>query len=310
MEVLSKPNVLVLLATYNGGIWLDEQINSILDQSDVCVKILVSDDQSDDESPQILSNFSKSNPNIDVILDNDRSGSAGQNFLQLIRNCDYHDFDYIAFSDQDDVWLKNKLSAGIECLENSCASGYSSSTLAFWESGNEKLITQSNKVRKFDFLFEGAGQGCTFIIKRNFYSYVQKFCIDNESITKNFYYHDWLVYILARANGNHWFFDDRSFIRYRQHISNETGARGSIEAVKSRLSLIASGWYKRQIEVALEISKLTTRKIKNLEEFENIFARTGSFRRRLILARFFILKGRRKTTDRLALVFSALLGWI
>ena len=310
MEVLSKPNVLVLLATYNGVIWLEEQLNSIFDQSDVCVKILVSDDQSDDESPQFLSNFIKSNPNIEMILDNDRSGSAGQNFFQLIRNCDYKDFDYIAFSDQDDVWLKNKLSSGIECIENTSACGYSSSTMAFWESGKKKLITQSKDVRKFDFLFEGAGQGCTFILKHDFFTYVQKFCIDNESITKKFYYHDWLVYILARSNGNDWFFDDRSFIRYRQHASNDTGARGSIEAVKSRLSLIASGWYKRQIEVALEISKLTTKKRKNLEEFEKIFTRTGSLHRRLILARFFILKGRRKTTDRLALVFSALLGWI
>lgn len=310
MEVLSKPNVLVLLASYNGGMWLVEQLNSIFDQSDVCVKILVSDDQSDDESPQFLSNFIKSNPNIDMILDNDRSGSAGQNFFQLIRNCDYKDFDYIAFSDQDDVWLKNKLSSGIECLQNSYACGYSSSTMAFWESGKEKLITQSKEVREFDFLFEGAGQGCTFILKRDFFSYVQKFCIENEGTTKKFHYHDWLVYILSRSIGNNWFFDNRSFIKYRQHTSNDTGARGSVRAVKSRLSLIASGWYKRQIEVALEISKLTTTKRANLEEFEKIFTKTGSLYRRLILAKFFIFKGRRKATDRLVLVFSALLGWI
>lgn len=310
VKEFSNPRVLILLAVYNGRIWLEEQLKSISTQCDVTIKILISDDNSTDGSKEWLIKSMKGNDDISMIAKSKRSGSAGQNFLHLIRNCDFEDYDYIAFSDQDDVWFENKLSSGVECLQNSRACGYSSSATAFWESGKEKLITQSRDVRKFDFLFEGAGQGCTFILKQDFFSLVQKFCIENESITKKFYYHDWLVYILARSNGNDWFFDDRSFIRYRQHASNDTGARGSIEAVKSRLSLIASGWYKHQIEVALEISKLTTKNRRGLEEFENIFSKSGSLHRRLSLATFFILKGRRKTTDRLALVFSALMGWI
>lgn len=298
------------MTTYNGSLWLEQQLNSILAQCDVRVKILVSDDQSDDESPQLLSKFVKENANVEEIINNDRNGSAGQNFFNLIRNCDCKDFDYVAFSDQDDVWLKNKLSSGIECIENSFACGYSSSTMAFWESGKEKLITQSKKIRELDFLFEGAGQGCTFIMKNNFFSYVQEFCINNKSVTEKFYYHDWLVYILSRSNDNDWFFDDRSFIKYRQHTSNDTGARGSIRAVKSRLGLIASGWYKRQVEVALKISILTNKKMPELEEFDKVFYRNGSFYRRLTLARFFIFSGRRKTIDRLVLVFSSLLGWL
>lgn len=310
MKEVGNPRVLILLAVYNGRAWLEEQLKSISTQCDVTLKILISDDNSIDGSKEWLIKLMKSNDDISMISKSKSSGSAGQNFFHLIRNCDLEDFDYIAFSDQDDVWLKNKLFSGIECLQNSYACGYSSSTMAFWESGKEKLITQSKEVREFDFLFEGAGQGCTFILKRDFFSYVQKFCIENESTTKKFHYHDWLVYILSRSIGNNWFFDNRSFIKYRQHTSNDTGARGSVRAVKSRLSLIASGWYKRQIEVALEISKLSTTKVANLEEFEKIFTRTGSLYRRLILAKFFILKGRRKTTDRLVLVFSALLGWI
>lgn len=310
MEAVSKPNVLVLLATYNGSLFLEEQLDSIFAQSEVNVKILVSDDHSDDKSPQLLNNFIKCNTNIDILASNLRTGSAGQNFFQLIRNCEYKDFDYIAFSDQDDIWLKNKLSNGIKCLQNSSACGYSCSALAFWDSGKEKLLTQNKSIRNLDFLFEGAGQGCTFILKRSFFSEVQKFCIDKKNMTDIFYYHDWLIYLLARANCKKWFFDERSFIRYRQHANNDTGASGSLSAIKSRLSLIANGWYKRQIEAALEISKLTIKSKSDIKEFERIFNKSDSLSRRLLLARFFIFNGRRKATDRLVLIFAALLRWI
>jgi rhamnosyltransferase len=306
----SKPKVLVLLAVYNGNSWLDEQINSIFKQEGTSLELVISDDNSNDGSQVYLKNLIKKKPHLKITFKKKGSGSAGQNFLSLIRNCNPFGYDYIAFSDQDDVWLENKLSAGIECIENASACGYSSSTQAFWKSGKEKLITQSKEIRELDFLFEGAGQGCTFILKHDFFSYVQKFCIDNESITEKFYYHDWLVYILARSNGNDWFFDDRSFIRYRQHASNDTGARGSVGALKSRLSLIANGWYKRQIKVALEISKSSIESKSDTQEFEKIFYKSDSLRRRLLLVRFFISNGRRKTSDRIVLVLSSLLGWI
>ena len=310
MEVTSNPNVLILLATYNGDIWLEDQINSIFSQSGVNVKILVSDDYSNDESPNLLSDIIKLNPNIEKLDNNIKCGTAGQNFFQLIRNCEYKNFDYIAFSDQDDIWLENKLINGIKCLEKSSAYGYSSSALAFWNSGKEKLLTQNQSIRNLDYLFEGAGQGCTFIMKSDLFSIVQKFCKNNKNLTDLFYYHDWLVYLLARTNGKKWFFDKRSFIKYRQHSRNDTGAKDGLMAIKSRLRLIANGWYKGQIEVALGIAKLTINSNSNLEEFEKTFTTKKSYLRRLNLARFFIFQGRRKFTDRLVLVISSLLGWI
>lgn len=305
-----EPKVLILLAVYNGSLWLEEQLNSISKQTGVCIKIIVSDDHSNDASKDLLLKFIESNPNAELIASKKSSGSAGQNFFRLIRNCDYQNFDYIAFSDQDDVWLTDKLVSGIECLKGSAACGYSSSTLAVWQSGKEKLITQERKIRNLDFLFEGAGQGCTFILERDFFGYVQNFCVENREVTNRFYYHDWLVYILARVSNEEWFFDKRSFIRYRQHATNDTGAMGSMEAVKSRLRLIANGWFKSQVEIALEISKLIVKKNADLDDFEQILSRNDSLSRRLILVKFFIVNGRRKTTDRIVLAVASLLGWI
>ena len=304
-----EPKVLILLAAYNGSLWLGEQLDSISKQTGVSIKVLVSDDHSDDDTEDLLLKFIKSNADVRLINSKKSSGSAGQNFFRLIRNCDYEDFDYIAFSDQDDVWLTDKLVSGIECLKSSTACGYSSSTLAIWQSGKEKLITQARKIRNLDFLFEGAGQGCTFILKRDFFGHVQKFCVDNREVTNRFYYHDWLVYILARASDEEWFFDERSFIRYRQHGTNDTGAKGSMGAVKSRLRLIANGWFKSQVKIALEIAKLIVKKSADLDCFGQIFSSNDSLSRRLILVKFFIVNGRRKTTDRMVLAAASLLGW-
>lgn len=305
-----KPRVLILLAMYNGRAWIKEQIDSIANQYGVTTEIMVSDDNSNDDSKKLLVEIMKINDNVSMISRSKSSGSAGQNFFHLIRNCDFESFDYIAFSDQDDVWLENKLSSGIECLENYSACGYSSSVSAFWESGKEKLICQSKKVRELDFLFEGAGQGCTFILKRDFFSSVQKFCIANKSTTEKFFYHDWLVYILARSTGQNWYFDERSFIRYRQHESNETGAKTNLAAVRSRLKLISNGWFKKQIAIAVHVSKSISPKSSYLNDFDELFKRQDSLSRRLKLVTFFISRGRRKTTDRIVLAAASFLGWL
>lgn len=305
-----KPRVLVLLAMFNGRAWIEEQLRSIVNQTGVNVSVLISDDKSTDQCDELIRSSIESNSNIHFISNNTSSGSAGQNFFGLIRDCDYRQFDYIAFSDQDDVWLHNKLVAGIECLENSAASGYSSSALAVWPSGKQKLLRQAKRPRSLDFLFEGAGQGCTFILKADFFGYVKKFCVNNREVTTRFYYHDWLVYILARTSDAAWFFDDRSFIRYRQHETNDTGAKGSVGAVRSRLRLIANGWFKNQVQIALEIATLVVERSAELQDFEKIFIGGDSLSRRFNLARFFIVKGRRKTTDRMVLTAAALLGWL
>lgn len=306
----NKPKVLVLLAMFNGKAWIDDQLDSIITQADVSVSVSISDDNSTDNCPEIIEAKYQLGSELCLTSNLESSGSAGQNFFRLIRNCDYESFDYIAFSDQDDVWSSCKLFEGIGLLKESSASGYSSSALAVWPSGKEKLLTQVRECRNFDFLFEGAGQGCTFILKRDFFGQVQKFCLDHKEVTSRFYYHDWLVYIIARASDREWIFDERSFIRYRQHSANDTGARGTMSSVVSRLRLIWSGWYKSQVKVALEVSTLIVSKEAELDDFVELFGASDSLARRLSLMRFFVVNGRRKVADRLMLTVASLFGWL
>jgi glycosyltransferase involved in cell wall biosynthesis len=99
--------VQVLLATYNGERFLREQIDSILAQTLPGVSILARDDGSNDSTPQILEDYGRRSPDRFRILPTvTPTGSARDNFLALLHASEAP---YIAFADQDDVWLPQKL---------------------------------------------------------------------------------------------------------------------------------------------------------------------------------------------------------
>ena len=304
------PKLLVLMAVYNGEEWIDEQLKSISCQLDVNANILISDDSSVDKTVSVVKKSSVSEGIISVVECKQGSGSAGQNFMRMFRNVDSSNFNYIAFSDQDDIWLGNKLINAVTKIQSSNSVGYSSSVVAFWPSGKKKVLHQSPNVTCVDYLFEGAGQGCTFVLTADFFRKVQKFCIENEEITKKFYYHDWLVYLLSRCWGEKWFFDDRPGMNYRQHSDNDTGARSGYSSFLRRLNLIANGWYKKQIEVAIELSKRSGNKNASVARVETFMNSKKTFKQRLSFAIFLGKSGRRKFIDRLVLAFSVVVGWI
>lgn len=308
--IKAKPTVLVLLASYNGARWIETQVASILNQVDVDVSIIISDDHSNDCSQEILKKLDRANDNINVVFHEHGSGSAGQNFIWLITHSDFTGFDYVAFSDQDDVWYPEKLACGIGKFADDFESGYSSSVNACWPNGKNKILTQSNLLRSADFLFEGAGQGCTFILGHKLVTRVQVFCTANRELVANFYYHDWLVYLLTRSWGLAWIFDDRSFMDYRQHGFNDTGARGSLGAVSARLKLISEGWYKEQINIAVNIWRCTGNRSLLIKNFSLVFLSQNSIGRKIKLFSFIVKYGRRKSIDRVVMAMSALLGWI
>ena len=304
----TQKSCVVLLASFNGGSWISKQMDSIFEQKGVDVSLIVSDDSSSDLTVSIIQEIQW--PEIKIIQHASSTGSAGQNFFSLFRNIDVSPYQFVSLSDQDDVWLPSKLEKAIYYLQESRASGYSSSVNAFWPDGKEKILHQSPNVTCADFLFEGAGQGCTFVLTADFFRKVQKFCIENEEVTKNFYYHDWLVYLLSRCWGEKWFFDDRPGMSYRQHSDNDTGARSGYSSFLRRINLIANGWYKGQIEVAIELSKICGDKNISVARVDGFMNSKKTLSQRLSFALFIGRFGRRKLMDRLVLAFSVLVGWI
>ena len=97
-----KTRVQILLSTYNGEKFLEEQLESILNQKgDFLLKILVRDDGSRDGTLEILEKYSKK---IEMQIIRGENIGVNNSLRELFMNCDI-DCDYFAISDQDDVWL-------------------------------------------------------------------------------------------------------------------------------------------------------------------------------------------------------------
>ncbi len=305
----ARARILVLLAAYNGSDWIGPQIESILEQRGVDVRLAVRDDGSTDGTPAELARLARDS-RVSLIPCAAATGSAAQNFLTLIRENAAEEADFVAFADQDDLWDRDKLLRACRTVAAEASAGYSSATLAVWEDGRQRLLRPSGAATSCDFLFEGAGQGCTFVLSADFYSRVRRFLTSRAELTRELHYHDWAIYALARAWGLPWSFDPRPSLKYRQHDRNDTGARGTAGGLKRRLLLIRRGWYGAQLRTIAELCSAAAGSNATIRAWRSMLFRPDGLRRRLQIAGFALRGGRRRMRDRAMLATAALAGWI
>ncbi len=245
------------MATYNGEKYIREQLESIAKQDEVDITIFASDHFSQDNTPAIVKNFCLNN-DIKLELTSPPIGApktSHSNFFHLILQRRYENFDYICFCDQDDIWMPSKIKQAIKKICETNAAGYSSSTTALYPSGKKKFIFNSNRQTSADFLYESAGQGCTYVMKSaNFMSW-QNFLRSQPELVENATYHDWMTYAYFRCRNYKWVIDSRSFIFYRQHSSNVLGARSGAKAYIKRLLLLTSKTYAGQLLAARNLAE-------------------------------------------------------
>jgi rhamnosyltransferase len=296
--------VAVLMATYNGMNWLEEQFSSILNQSGVDVHLFVSDDSSVDASFDFLNARALADSRISLLPKVDRMGSAGKNFYRLICDVEVTGFDYIAFADQDDIWSLDKLSRHIGLIQNSHAEAVSSNVLAFWPDGSQKLIRKSQPQKFFDFIFEAAGPGCTFLMTPWLVTKLRDEIQSINSPAKNVVMHDWLTYAICRAYKRKWVIDAAPSLMYRQHANNVIGANSGIKAIINRLRKINGGWYRGEVSKICDVAVGINQDPKLIKLSRLLKARTFLSQLQLLL---YVFQGRRKFVDRVVLVLTILL---
>ena len=242
----TKHHCLVLIAVFNGMRWLPEQLSSILGQVNIDLTLVVSVDQSSDGSEEYLNKCATSDPRILILEHGQYFGGAAANFYRLIDDVQFDQFDYVALSDQDDIWEPSKLSQAILNLEHSQAQGYSSNVLAFWPNGKKRLIEKAQAQVQWDYLFEAAGPGCTYVITKKLAKDFQRCLRDHKKIIKCIRLHDWFLYAFARANGYKWIIDPTPHLYYRQHANNHVGTNVGLAAFLIRAKNVLSGWAMKQ----------------------------------------------------------------
>ena len=303
------PRVLVLMATHNGAAWIEVQLKSIFAQTDVQLTLAIRDDASTDETVEITRSTCGERA---VRLERGTvpTGSAAANFFQLFRTVDVEGHDFVALADQDDDWHPDKLARAVTSLGRSDADGYSAAVQACWPDGKTSVLRQHPKTSVADYLFEGAGQGCTFVMRAAFFRAAQHALAAQRDKLTRIHYHDWTLYALCRSSGGRWFFDPVVCMQYRQHSANDTGARSDWLAISKRLSLIRSGWYGRQVASVAQlcVSSGGLREDIWAARYLARLSEAGSLRGRLRLCGFVWRAGRRRWTDRLVLALAAVSG--
>ena len=214
----------ILMSTYNGEKYLKEQLDSILNQSLPVSSILIRDDGSTDRTMEILAEYSQRYPQITYYPE--RNIGAAESFMELIGMADAQ-MDYIAFSDQDDVWLPGKLERAVSCLERmqnrEVPLLYCSNTIPV-DSQLHPLPTDSlpRNVRPSfgNAIVQNINTGCTCVVNGALIR------VARHKHPKFVIMHDWWLYLIATCFGEvYW--DSEAYIEYRQHVNNEVGAKAS-----------------------------------------------------------------------------------
>lgn len=237
-----KLRIAVCLAAYNGMAYIAEQIESIFLQRNVDLQIFISVDQSTDGTEDCLSEWALSEPRLTLLPVGQRFGGAGPNFFRLLADVEFSDFDYVSLADQDDIWLPDKLLRAHQLLSTTSADAYSSNVMAFWPDGRKLLIEKSQLQVKWDFLFEAAGPGCTYVLRKDLACAIQSLIRHRWSEVRQVGLHDWFAYAFARANGYRWVIDDYAGMLYRQHANNQVGVNKGWRAWRHRARKVLGGW--------------------------------------------------------------------
>ncbi|MFW2568541.1 glycosyltransferase [Aliarcobacter butzleri] len=291
----------VLLASYNGVKYIKEQIDSILNQKEVDVTIFISDDLSTDGTLEYLQEIYKDFKNIVYLTSGSKFGGAGKNFFRLIKDVDFSSFDFISFVDQDDIWYEDKLIRAIKMIEDKQIDAYSSNVLAFWEDGKKMIINKSSLQARYDYLFEAAGPGCTYVLKKDLVIFLQNFICDNWEDVNKIELHDWFIYAFARENNYKWHIDEKPSMRYRQHTLNQVGANDGLKAKLKRLKKVFSSWYREEIIKIIKVLRL-----ENKYKFSK-YILNKSYLNNLLLLKY-SFEFRRNKKEKLFLSLLILLG--
>lgn len=219
----------IALATYNGEVNLVQQLDSIVNQEYSDWRLLVRDDVSSDQTPLILDAYAKKFPEkFKTIANSGQNLGSCQNFSEILRHSDAK---YVMFSDQDDVWLPDKITKTLAKMkEMECTYGSDVPLLVHTDfkivDSNLNLLAASGwDYQKIDpikgasfnrLLVQNVPTGCTTMINKSLCELVLP-------IPPEARMHDCWVGLVAGMFGHLGFIKEPTLM-YRQHGSNVTGA--------------------------------------------------------------------------------------
>lgn len=219
-----KAQIDVLLATYNGEKYLKEQIESILNQTYQNIRLIISDDCSKDNTRKILKEYEKKDSRVKVYEQNENIGCI-KNFEFLLKQVKNEIY---MLSDQDDVWMLEKIEKTYEQLENEKADlvftdlEVVDSQLQTIEPSFNDFMKLCRKIKKYirtnkiNYLYNCV-TGCTVMSRKKWIDKILPLPTKSKYVL-----HDHWIGLIISLEGKLTYLPER-YIKYRQHEDNEVG---------------------------------------------------------------------------------------
>lgn len=202
------------MATYNGTKYLSQQLDSIINQTITPYEIVIIDDCSSDGTLVTLQIY-QNKYNFIKIYQNDHNLGSGKSFFSGLQYCSG---DYIAFADQDDIWLPKKLEVLLKNVKGNLLI-FSGDSLI---DANSNVIYSQNLDKSYyanlsflDYLMQNKVRGCCSMISRKLLDY---------GLPEYFYIHDHYFALLASSINKIKYIPDQ-LVMYRQHSNNAIGTK-------------------------------------------------------------------------------------
>ncbi len=245
-QPLADPaRITILLAICNSGSALQPQLDSYLQQSQKPTQILASDDGSDDGSQACFDAFAPRAAAAGIACQRVAGPQCGgtANFLSLLAQAE-PDSNYVALSDQDDIWLPEKLEAATRLLAPHGDTPALLGTRSWeWDSARDQRKVSREVPPPHDFrhaLVQNFAGGNTMVLNRAALHLVQRALprITDAAV------HDWWLYQLISGAGGQVILDREPRLLYRQHADNQIGANSSMGSKFRRLKAMLNGTYR------------------------------------------------------------------
>ncbi|GGG53294.1 glycosyltransferase family 2 protein [Epilithonimonas arachidiradicis] len=218
--------VAILLSTYNGEKYLENQLKSVINQSFFNWTLFIRDDGSTDSTKTIITKYAEKYGNI-IIVESDTNFGSALSFMKMVEMINA---EYYMFCDQDDQWDDNKIAISLEKIKELEGNLHTPSLVfsdlkvvdenlnvidnSFWNYNKvlpELLIKNPDFINVFN-----CAPGCTMIFNRS----LRDLSLDYD---QSILMHDWYIIIKALQMGKVDYIK-KPLILYRQHLNNVVGA--------------------------------------------------------------------------------------
>lgn len=303
----------IVMAAYNGAAYIREQLDSIINSTYKNWTLEVCDDGSSDETISIVKEYIEKYPEYISLHQNRKNLGVVQNFLEGASRAEG---DYIMFSDQDDVWLSDKIAHTLKKMKEIEQGQKDIPTVVFTDAkvvnGTlEEIAPSFHKISKLDtsktdlphLLMENKLIGCTIMFNQATAKLLYAF-------PENARCHDWWIGLLAASMGKIGYLPERTLL-YRQHENNEIGAQNFISYVKARVHSLQKQKQtllenQKQAAELLEVyqnEKMLSKQAKEeLYTFAAISKKGWIARRRIVIRKGYLKTGIVRNTGVLLLI--------